>query len=311
MILKPALLRQRFEALPGNMRGALWMMASTVAFSSMQAVGKALGETFHSVELTFFRALFAVPAILPFVMRLGPAGFKTRRVGLHLLRAALGAMASFCVFYAITTISLADATAISFTRPLFMIVVAVLLLGEAIRRRRALATLVGFLGVLLMVRPGFGGVWELGALAALASALFFCLAHVCVKRLATTEEPMTIMIWYSVVSTLLLLPPTLFVWVTPNLMELALLALMGGLGAAAQTCIVHSLRAGEATVVEPFEYVRLIFAVAWGYALFNEFPGLWTFAGAAVIIGANLYILSRTRHQAPAVTGPGRPSSRD
>lgn len=308
-----ASVRARFEALSGNVRGAIWMMASTVVFSAMQAAGKYLGDTFHSFELTFFRALFATIAVLPFVMRLGLAGFRTRRHSLHLLRGFFGAAASFCVFYAVTHIPLADATAISFTRPLFMIMVAVFLLGEVVRIRRWTATVIGFGGVLLMIRPGFGGVFDLGALAALGSALFFCLAHVCVKRLATTEDPMTIMIYYSVVSTLMLLPPTLAVWVTPSLTELLILALMGALGALAQTCIVHSLRAGDATVVEPFEYVRLLPAVAWGYMLFGHFPSSWTFLGAAVIILANLYIARRAARERltavpgtvpPAVPGP-------
>lgn len=266
----------------------------------MQAVGKYLGDEIHAFELTFFRALFATIAILPFVMRLGLKGFQTKRHPMQLLRGVLGATASFCVFYAVTHISLADATAISFTRPLFMIVVAMIFLGEVVRIRRWLATLIGFGGVILMARPGFGGALDLGALAALGSAFFFCLSHVCVKKLSATEGPMTIMIYYSVVSTCMLLVPTVMVWVTPTWTQLGLLAVMGGLGAAAQSCIVYSLRAGEATVVEPFEYVRLIFAVAWGYFLFNHFPSLWTFAGAAVIICANVYIARRAAREEPA-----------
>lgn len=295
----------RFRALSGNVRGAIWMMASTFAFSAMQALGKYLGDDIHSFELTFFRALFATAVVLPFVLRLGAAGFRTRRHPLHLVRSLFGATASFCVFYAVTHIPLADATAISFTRPLFMIVLAVALLGEAIRPKRWLATLIGFGGVIVMVRPGFGGSFDWGSAAALGSALFFCLSHVCVKKLSRTEDPMTIMIYYTVVATLVLLPPTILVWVTPSPVQFVLLAVMGALGAAAQTCIVYSLRAGEATAVEPFEYVRLIFAVAWGVILFGHFPVYWTFVGAAVIIAANLYIGRTTPGEAPA----SRPAS--
>ena len=290
----------RWKALSGNTRGAIWMMASTVVFISMQVIGKSLGDEIHAVELTFFRSLFGTLTVLPFALRLGLKGIKSKRPGLHLLRGILGATASFCVFYAVTHISLADATALSFTRPLFMIMVAMFLLGEGFKPRRSIATVVGFLGILVMVRPGFGGVFDLGAAAAVGSALFFCLSHVCIKKLSTTEDSSTILIYYSVVSTVVLFVPALFFWVTPSLEQLVWLALLGALGAAAQTCIVYSLRAGEATVVEPFEYVRLIFAVAWGILLFNEFPSYWTFLGAGVIIVSNLYIGHRASRAARA-----------
>lgn len=298
-------LQAAFLGLSGNVRGALWMMASTVAFSAMQAVGKYLGDEIHSLELTFFRALFSTLVVLPFVLRLGASGFRTQRPVLHLVRGALGVTASFLAFYSVTHMPLADATAISFTRPLFMIVVAVFLLGEVIRIRRWAATVVGFGGVIVMARPGFGGAVDAGALAALGSALLFCLAHVCIKKLSSTEAPMTIMLYYSVSSTLMIAVPTAFVWTTPSWAALGLLFIMGALGAAAQTCIVHSLRAGEATVVEPFEYVRLIFALAWGWFLFADFPTVWTFAGAAVIIAANTYIARRASREAPSRPASG------
>jgi drug/metabolite transporter (DMT)-like permease len=259
------------------------MMALTV---------KLLGARLDSFQIAFFRAFVGLVALLPFVARGGGGVMvRTRRPVMHLARGVLGAGAMFCGYYALTHLPLADAVAISYARPLFLIVLAVLFLNETVRLRRWSATAVGFLGVLVMMRPG-GGV-ELASLLALAGALMIAVVNVLVKKLAATERPVTILFHFGVISTIATLVPALVVWRGPTPVELLLLVLVGVLGMSAQACMIRGLRLGEATAVMPFDYVRLLIAGVVGFLVFAEVPDRWTLIGAAVIVAAPLYIALR------------------
>lgn len=279
-------------ALPANVRGALWILAASILFSVMSAAVKTVGARLDSFQIAFFRCAFGLIVILPFMVKAGPQVFRTRRLPLHVLRALTGVAAMFSGFYSITHLPLADATAISFAKPLFMIILAVLFLGEVVRWRRWTATVIGFIGVLVMINPG-----ENGLNPAMAAALFgtLCVAVVVVlvKRLSTTEAPLTILFTFGIVSTLVSAVPAAFVWQTPTWLEFALLVLIGCLGAAGQSCAIRGFRVGEATAVVPFDYSRLLFAGALGYVLFGDVPTLNTLAGAALIVASTLYIALR------------------
>ena len=149
MALADTSLSSRFSALSPNTQGALWIVVSCVLFSIMQAEVKLLGERLDTFQIAFFRCAFGLIVILPFMAKAGPTVFKTERPLAHLLRGCLGAGAMACGFYSVTHMPLADATAISFAKPLFMIVLAVLFLNEQVRWRRWSATAVGFVGVLI------------------------------------------------------------------------------------------------------------------------------------------------------------------
>jgi drug/metabolite transporter (DMT)-like permease len=199
LVIEP--LRARWSALPDNVRGAAWILVSCVFFSSMAATVKLLGSRLDSLQLSFFRALFGFLAILPFVAWGGFVAIRTERLGMHVTRGLLGGTGMLCGFYAITHLTLAEATAIGFTKPLFMVVLAALMLGEVVRARRWSATAVGFIGVLIMVRPGSGAL-ELAALVALFGALAAATVSLLIKRLSATEAPLTILFWLGVVTTL-------------------------------------------------------------------------------------------------------------
>lgn len=282
----------RWLALPANVRGALWILAASVLFSVMAAMVKTVGARLDSFQIAFFRCVFGLVVILPFMAKAGPQVFRTRRLPMHVLRALAGVTAMFCGFYSITHLPLADATAISFAKPLFMIVLAVLFLGEVVRWRRWTATVVGFVGVLIMINPGENGLNPAMA-AALAGTLCVAVVVVLVKRLSTTEAPLTILFTFGVVSTLVSAVPAAFVWQMPTGIELVLLILIGSLGAAGQSCAIRGFRVGEATAVVPFDYSRLLFAGALGYVLFGDVPTTNTLAGAALIVASTLYIALR------------------
>lgn len=286
---------QAWLALSDNTRGIIWMLVSGVLFSCMAALIKFVGTNFDAMQMAFFRTSFGLLAILPFVFLSGGLRvIRTRRPWGHLLRGLCGAVAMCSMFYAISVLPLADATAYTFTKPLFLVLLASLFLGEKIRLRRATATAIGFSGILLMMQgQGFRGELDWAALVALGGAAMVAVVVVQVKLLMRTEAPITVLFWFGVISTLLTAIPALLVWVHPSWEELVLLIAIGITGASAQSCLIRGYRVAEATVIAPFDYVRLLYAGAFGYFLFGEVPGWWTIAGAGVVVVATLYIAFR------------------
>jgi len=284
-------LEKTWTALPSNTRGALWMLISAVFFSGMAFLIKVLGQKLDVTVVTFFRALFGLLTVLPFALRLGADGVKTRRLPLHLFRATIGAAAMSCGFYALTKLPLADAVAISFTRPLFLIVLAVTFLGEVVRIRRWSATFVGFIGVVVMVRPSVD--IEAASIIALVGTFFVAVAVVCVKKLSTTERPTVMLFYFGIVSTIVTAVPAAYYWRTPTGPELIALLGVGALAATGQVCVIRSLTVGEATAVAPLDYTRLLFAAVIGYMFFAEVPDIWTWVGAGIVISASVYIAQR------------------
>ncbi len=291
-------------------RGVLWMLLAGLLFALMGVLVKTLGSRLDSFQVAFFRAGFGCVAILPFALAAGPKVLATRRFGAHLLRGTLGAAGMFSGFYSITHLPLAEATAYSFTKPLFLVLLAALFLGERVRARRIAATAIGFAGVLIMLRPEqllAGGGLPVAALVGLAGAAFVAGIVVMVKRLLRTERPVTVMAYFGIISTLLTLAPALVVWVPPTPQELALLMAVGAFGASAQGCMIRAYNIAEATAIAPFDYFRLIYAAIFGFAFFAEVPALWTLAGAAVIVGSTLYIAHRETRLGRKAPGPAAP----
>ena len=232
-------------------RGVLLMVAGCLLFSIMGALVKLLGQRLGSFQIAFFRCFFGFIAILPFVLlKPGRQAFRTTHFRGHFLRGAIGVAALVAGFYATTRLPLTDSTAISFTAPLFMILTAIFLLGEKVRWRRGLATVAGFIGVLVMVRPNRGTL-DLGAMVGLFAAFLGALSTTLIKRLSATEEALTILVYFGLFSSILTAIPAYFVWRPPTGDELALLAFVGALGAVGQFCQVRAFAAGELMAVAP------------------------------------------------------------
>lgn len=278
----------RVRGLPGNARGALWIILGCIMFSCMTAMVKFLGGSFDSFQLAFFRALFGLFAVLPFFLRYGLGVVRTRRLGLQLTRAIGGSFAMLCGFYAITHLPLADAVSISYARALFLIPLAVLFLGEVVRLRRWTATAVGFVGVVIMLRPG--GEIAPATFVAVLGAFLGAAITILIKKLSTTERPESLLFYFGAVSSLVALGPALMVWRAPTPTELAFLMAIGALGAAGQYFMIRGYRIGETTALLPFDYTRLLFAGAIGYLVFAELPDIWTVSGALIVVAATLYI---------------------
>jgi len=287
-----AIIKERFLRLRPNTQGALWALMATVFYAFVAVIGKDLGARYDPVQISFFRCLGGLIAILPFLVPQGVTALYTRRIGLHLVRGGIATIAIIAAFYAIVHLPLASSTALDFTKPLFMIFLAVLWLGETVRWRRWSATVIGFIGVLVMVRPGLD-VLDLAILAGLLSAAGSAVNTCVIKKMTETERQTTVMFYFGVITTTCTFVPALLAWRTPSVPDLGMFLAMGAIGTFAQSLAFRSYSVGEATVVVPVDYSRLIFALLFGVIFFAELPDLWSLVGAVVIIGSTLYITLR------------------
>ncbi len=294
----PGALTRLFAAVPGPMRGALWMMGCTASWSCMAAITRYLSGEIHVFEIVFFRSLFGAMFLLPWLFRTGISGLYTRRIGMHLARGLVGLATSYILFTAIMLAPLGEVAAILTVRPLVASLAVILILREAALGRRWLATGLGFVGALVILRPGFTEASPGIVLALVAVALMASLT-VIMKSLSRTEPPDCIAMWQMVIFIPLALVPMLFVWTTPTLFELVLLIGMGLTGTMTQRAITRAYAAADATVILPFDFTRLVFSAALGFIIFAEFPDIWTWLGGALILAATLtYVRAESRAQA-------------
>jgi drug/metabolite transporter (DMT)-like permease len=254
-----------------------------------------LSTQVESVQTAFFRAVISVILLLPMIVAGRVKPWHSKRIIGHFWRTAMGTGSMVLGFYAVSMLPLADATAIAFSQPLFSVVVAALVLGEKVRWRRWSATVIGFAGVLIMVRPGEGSL-QLGALVALANAAAVSISILLVRRLSDSETPLMILTQFAIFSTILLTVPAILVWRWPDLWGWMLAVGIALSATVGQYFWVQAFKAGEMSAVAPFEYMRLPFAVFVGWLIWGEMPVIWTYVGASIVIGSALYIAHR-EHQ--------------
>lgn len=284
-------LGRHWASLPGNVRGGLWILASAVLFTVMSTLAKFLGGRLDPFQVAFFRAFVGLCVVLPFLIRQGARGYKTERPFLHLARGVVGSSAMMCGFYALAHLPLADATALSFARALFLVVLAVFVLREVVGIRRTTATIVGFIGVVIMLRPT--GAIEPASFVALGGAFLVAFAVVFVKILSRTDGAVTLLFYSGVISTLATAIPAGLFWTEPTTTDLALLIAMGVFGVGAQSCFIRGYSVGDATALAPLDYTRLLFAAVAGFIFFSDIPDEWTAVGALIIVASTLYITYR------------------
>lgn len=284
--------RARWAALPANARGSVWMVLSSIAFAVMATCIKLLGRDLPVVEILFFRQIFVLLLVSPAIFRGFPAVLRTSRRSLHLTRSLLAFVAMTAGFTALVHLPLAEATAISFARTLFTTILAVVFLHEVVGWRRWSATLVGFLGILVVAQPSPDHLNEY-ALLALLSAGFVAALQIALRTLAQSERPITIMTYQNVTLSILLAGPAAYLWVTPTWQQVGFLAAVGCLMSVVQWTMIKAYGTGEASAIAPMEYGRLVFATVAGILVFEEVPTIYTAVGAVLIIGSTLYTMRR------------------
>ncbi|MGI9387703.1 MAG: DMT family transporter [Methyloligellaceae bacterium] len=293
----------KWRALPGNIRGGLWLIFASGFFTVMAALIKTLGDSLHVTEMLFFRQLFMVLLALPVIVRDFPAVLQTTRLDLQLIRltCALGAM--LMGFTAVIHLPLADATTIAFSRTFFITIFAIIVLHETVGIRRWAAILAGFTGVLIVAQPGGAGSVNVYGLLAIVGAACAGAVMILVRILSQTDRPVTILAYQAIGIGLLMVPPTIWFWKMPTFEETLLLIVLGVVSLIGQTCNIFGFRAGEASAIAPFDYMRLLFAVLIGYFVFNDWPAAHVFAGAAIIIAAAVYTMHREQRLAKKRAG--------
>ncbi len=290
----------RFERLSPVVQGALYMTLASLFFALMNTcVRYAAADGLHATQIAFFRNLFALMFMLPWVLRTGLVAVRTRRFRAHFWRGVVGLGAMNLWFLAVAVLPLAQAVALNFTFPLFGTILAALVLKEDVRLRRWSATLVGFLGVLVVLQPWDGGIaWA--SLIPVAAAAFMATSSIMVKSLSSTEAPGTMVFYMNLIMTPLSLIPAAFYWHWPELRTWGIVVVLGFFAAVSHIMLTRAYVRADASAIQPFDYLRLPFIAAIGYFLFGEVPDHWLWLGAAIIAASTFYIARREAQVARA-----------
>src|SRR5262252_5237539 len=280
----------------GPLAGIGWMLAGIAMFSLNDALGKWLLLDYSVGELLLIRSVAALVCLVPFLPNTGVAAFITApRPALQIARILLSALEVAMFFWAVSYLPLADAVTFYLAGPIYVTAMSVILLGEIVGWRRWSAVAVGFVGVVLALRPSAAS-FTLPALIALGGSIFFAVLMVTTRMLRKTPD--IVLISGQIVATLLF--GAVFApmgWVMPSLGDFMLLSLFGVVSIVALACVNRSLKLAPASVVEPYQYTMIVWAIILGYVVFGDVPDLFTLAGAAIIIAAGLYIFWREQAQ--------------
>ncbi|WP_245620147.1 DMT family transporter [Phenylobacterium immobile] len=284
-----------FASLPPNARGALWMVASAGCYSTMTSLVKYLGEDYPAPLQIFYRQLASFLVLLPLILKHRGAIYATTKPWALSGRALSQTVGLILAFYSFQHMPLADANALSFTRTLWIVPLAAFVLREKIGPLRLGAALVGFCGVMVMIRPGASGDFAMGwpAVAALSSAFLLAFTVTGTKFVSRDHSPNTLLVWSVTLGLFLGLPGAFMTWVWPAPLDLALLFTMGAVATLNQYCFINGMKAGDAAAMAPIDYLRLVFAAAIGFFVFHEIPSIWTIAGAAIVVASTLFITWR------------------
>ena len=287
------------------LRGIAFKLASVLVFIVMASMIKATADHVPAGQTVFFRSFFAIPVIFVWlaVRRELPGGLKTANPFGHFWRGLMGTLAMGFGFAGLGYLPLPEVTAIGYAAPILTVVFAAMFLGEEVRLFRISAVAMGMVGVMIVVYPRLtvlsgdaaGYLEAFGAMVVLGGAVFASLAQVFVRRLVNTEPTAAIVFYFSLTATALSLITIPFGWVWPTPGEAAILVAAGLLGGVGQILLTSSYREADASLVAPFDYASMIFALGIGYFVFAEVPTLPMLAGAALIVTAGCLIIWRER----------------
>ncbi len=272
-----------------NLRGIGFSLAATVGFSVAHGLVRPISADIHAFEIVFFRAVFGFLTVAPWFMRDGLAPLRTQHLGLHVLRVAIGVTSSLLFYWALATAPLAKVTALSFLGSIFGVLFAGIFLGEAVSKKRWVIIFIGFLGTLIILRPGFSTI-EFGAALSLVAAAIWALSMTFVKVLSRTDSSVTITSYTVILYAPAALLASLFVWQWPSWQMLGWLALVGIAATGSHLLFTQALREADVNVVMPIDFLRLIWVALIGYFFFAEIPTLFTWLGGLVILFSAMQI---------------------
>ena len=284
--------RTGFLALPPIVQAALLMVGGAACVAVQNGLIRIVSAEIHTFEIVFFRNLFGLLALLPVMGGVGLALLRTSRPGRMLVMSASHLAGMICYFMAIAYLPLAEVIALGFSKPLFVTLGAALVLGEVVRARRWSAVAVGFLGVMIVLRPGAQAISPY-ALLILGGTVLGAAVTLMIKRLTATERIATIVWYQALISTVFALPLCLLHWRMPDPLGWLMLIAIGALGTLSWLAMTRSIFLVDASAVVPFEFLRLPFAALVAYLWVAEVPSVWTWVGGALIFGTSIYIAQR------------------
>jgi drug/metabolite transporter (DMT)-like permease len=269
------------------------MLLQAFLFTAMDALVKLAAERHPTGQIVFFRNLFALLPLYLFIRQAGGFGvLRTNRLAQHITRSLAGVTSMVCLFLAYAYMPLADTMAIATSGPIFLTALSVPFLGEQVGWRRWAAVVVGFVGILIVTRPG-SGVFGAAALLPLAGALFYAIAMIQIRKLSSSEPPARIVFYFTIAGMLLGGASLPWQWVTPTPLTLVYLVSIGLVGGLAQMAMTQAFRLAPVSVVGPFDYTGLVFGAIFGYAIWRQVPDRFVWLGAVIIIASGIYILHR------------------
>ncbi|MBT4109664.1 MAG: DMT family transporter [Pelagibacterales bacterium] len=282
-----------WEKLSPNIKGFIFILIASATFPIMGTTVKYLTSELHPFQIAFFRCFFGFMIIIPLIIKKNPSKIlNTKRYPMHILRGLLGVGAMMAGFTALSMLPLATAVTLGFTRILFLVPLAMLLLGEKPGFLRIFLILLGFLGVIIMIDPSNdNNITYFSASLALLGAFLVSCVKLSVKSLSSSESTLTIQFYYGIISTTALIIPCYLFWTNLNYFQILLMFFAAIVGTIAQMLTIWGLKLGTTTVVMPADYTRLIFAGIYGFVLFNEIPYLNEIIGSFVIIITTMIIL--------------------
>jgi drug/metabolite transporter (DMT)-like permease len=302
----------RWQALPPNMRGILWVGLSGFLFALLNVFTLIPSQHLNPYVMAFMRYFFGTLILLPIILKLGVGrAMHTHRLPLHLFRGAIHAGGMFLWFVGLPLTTLASITALGFTGPIFVTIGAALFLGEDVRLRRWIAVAVGFAGAMIIVRPGIGDL-GLGAIVILISTPIFSASNLISKALARTESAPTIVIWQHLTIVLFAFPVAMWFWQTPSPTDVLWFVAAGLCGTFGHICQQNGYQLADITLLQPIGFLSLLWNTLLGYFLFFQQPDVWTFVGAAVIFASAMYISHREavrRAKVKSAVGPAGPAT--
>jgi drug/metabolite transporter (DMT)-like permease len=272
----------------------------------MHGLVRFVSEVLPPFQIAFFRNIFGLAFLFPLLMRSRFAILRTKRIGLHALRGVINMAAMLMFFTALSISPIAKVTALGFTAPIFMAILAVLVLGERFRIYRWSAIFSGFVGMLIILRPGLVAI-DTGALLVTTSAALWAVAMIIIKIQSRTESSLTIVAYMGIFLGIFSIGPALWVWQPFGLQTLGWMVLIGLFGSIAQMAISQSLKETDPTALMPFDFLKLIWTAMIGAWFFAEIPDIYTWIGATVIFLSGLSIAFRERSaQSQAETSDAR-----
>jgi len=290
----------RIATLPASIQAAFWITLSGFTFTVSITAVRNVTEELHVLEAVFFRSVFGIAFMLPWLIRNGPrAALETKRLGMFVIRGCLAYFITLLYFAAAGLMPIADLTSITFTRPIFGTIAAIFVLSEIVGMRRWIAIAIGFLGMVIIVRPGFQAI-NLGAIYILVAVIVQTANTMIVKILTRTEHPDTIAMYHAVFMLPLAVIPAIFVWKMPTFEEFGWLIVIGGFGILNQRMLARAFAIADASLVLALGYLRLPISALMGFLVFGEVPTIWVWIGGAVIASAAAYIAHREASAAPA-----------